>query len=54
MNSTDKTERIEQESSDFKEVLDAQANTKGKTYSDFLKLDELLALQPGLEDNSES
>ena len=54
MNSTDKNERIEQGSSDFKEVLDAQANTKGKTYSDFLKLDELLALQPGLEDNSES
>ena len=54
MNSTDKNERIEQGSSDFKEVLDAQANTKGKTYSDFLKLDELLALQPGLENNSES
>jgi len=54
MNSTDKNERIEQGSSDFKEVLDAQANTKGKTYSDFLKLDELLALQPGIEDNSES
>ena len=39
---------------DFKEVLEAQADAKGKTYSDFLKLDELLALQPGLKDNSES
>ncbi|MDA0239545.1 MAG: tryptophan 2,3-dioxygenase family protein [Proteobacteria bacterium] len=39
---------------DLDEVLEAQAKATGPTYSDFLKLDELLALQPGFEDNSDS
>jgi len=44
----------ENEEPDFDEVLEAQANAEGQTYSDFLKLDELLDLQPGFENNSDS
>jgi tryptophan 2,3-dioxygenase len=36
------------------EILAAQARTAGPTYSDFLRLDELLALQPGFDGNSDS
>ena len=39
---------------DLDELLQAQATATGPTYSDFLKLDELLGLQPGFEDNSDS
>ena len=35
-------------------MLEAQATAEGQTYSDFLKLDELLALQPGFDNNSDS
>lgn len=36
------------------EILSAQAATKDPTYSDFLRVDELLDLQPGFTDNSDS
>ncbi len=39
---------------DLDELLQALATATGPTYSDFLKLDELLGLQPGFEDNSDS
>ena len=51
-NGTDKSTQVEEP--DFDEVLEAQAHAEGQTYSDFLKLDELLALQPGFENNSDS
>ena len=42
------------EETDIEDVLEAQAKAEGQTYSDFLKLDELLALQPGFDNNSDS
>lgn len=42
------------EETDIEDVLEAQATAEGQTYSDFLKLDELLALQPGFDNNSDS
>ena len=42
------------EETDMEDVLEAQAKAEGQTYSDFLKLDELLALQPGFDNNSDS
>ena len=39
---------------DIEDVLEAQAKAEGQPYSDFLRLDELLALQPGFDNNSDS
>ena len=53
--SSDEIEKLSQQKEpDFEEVLGAQAKAVGQTYSDFLKLDDLLSLQPGFENNSES
>ena len=42
------------EETDIEDLLETQAKAEGQTYSDFLKLDELLALQPGFDNNSDS
>ena len=42
------------EETDIEDVIEAQDKAEGQTYSDFLKLDELLALQPGFDNNSDS
>ncbi len=39
---------------DLDQVLQAQDRAAGPTYAEFLKLDELLALQPGFPGNSDS
>ena len=54
MNFKDGDKSAKPEETDVEEVLEAQAKAEGQTYSDFLKLDELLALQPGFDNNSDS
>ena len=54
MNSKDGDKSAKPEETDVEEVLQAQAKAEGQTYSDFLELDELLALQPGFDNNSDS
>ena len=53
MNSKDGDKSAKPEEPDVEEVLEAQAKAEGQTYSDFLKLDKLLALQPGFDNNSD-
>ena len=54
MNSKYGDKSAKPEETDIEDVLKAQAKAEGQTYSDFLKLDELLALQPGFDNNSDS
>lgn len=54
MNLKDENKVAHPDETDVDTVLKAQANAKGQTYSDFLKLDKLLALQPGFDNNSDS
>ena len=54
MKSNEGEKPTQPEETDVDEILKAQAKAEGQTYSDFLKLDDLLALQPGFEDNSDS
>lgn len=47
-------DETESDERDLDEVLRAQDAAAGPTYSEFLRLDELLALQPGFDGNSDS
>ena len=54
MNFRDGDKSAKAKETNVEDVLEAQAKAEGQTYSDFLKLDELLALQPGFDNNSDS
>ena len=53
MNFKDGDKSAKPEETDVEEVLEAQAKAEGQTYSDFLKPHQLLALQPGFDNNSD-